>query len=245
MLQTCGTPTRSRRRCCTSTARSCGTSPQGADQRSSRRCCSISRPERGRPAPPAARSASTTTRSCWTAASDPDQDPPERCPRARSSAGRGPAGAVPVERGAERRRGQDRQDYYQIDWPIVTRQRQVGVYAEETCWRSMPPSRWASSPTSPTADNLDALITGVSLAMQEYANRRFVSQSYSVTLDGPGRARASACRTSRSPPSRPSRSTAMAWSARHLAHRPRLRLLRDPGGPARRHHLPRLPERGP
>ena len=23
-----------------------------------------------------------------------------------------------------------RQDYYQIDWPIVTRQRQVGVYAE-------------------------------------------------------------------------------------------------------------------
>jgi hypothetical protein len=24
-----------------------------------------------------------------------------------------------------------RQDYYQIDWPIVTRQRQVGVYAEE------------------------------------------------------------------------------------------------------------------
>ncbi|MGA8757714.1 MAG: hypothetical protein WB611_15525, partial [Stellaceae bacterium] len=26
---------------------------------------------------------------------------------------------------------QTRQDYYQIDWPIVTRQRQVGVYAEE------------------------------------------------------------------------------------------------------------------
>ena len=24
-----------------------------------------------------------------------------------------------------------RQDYYQIDWPVVTRQRQVGVYAEE------------------------------------------------------------------------------------------------------------------
>ena len=24
-----------------------------------------------------------------------------------------------------------RQDYYQIDWPLVTRQRQVGVYAEE------------------------------------------------------------------------------------------------------------------
>ena len=24
-----------------------------------------------------------------------------------------------------------RQDYYQIDWPIVTRQHQVGVYAEE------------------------------------------------------------------------------------------------------------------
>ena len=24
-----------------------------------------------------------------------------------------------------------RQDYYQIDWPIVTRQRQIGVYAEE------------------------------------------------------------------------------------------------------------------
>jgi len=24
-----------------------------------------------------------------------------------------------------------RQDYYQIDWPITTRQRQVGVYAEE------------------------------------------------------------------------------------------------------------------
>src|SRR6266702_4729086 len=24
-----------------------------------------------------------------------------------------------------------RQDYYQIDWPIITRQRQVGVYAEE------------------------------------------------------------------------------------------------------------------
>jgi hypothetical protein len=26
---------------------------------------------------------------------------------------------------------QTRQDYYQIDWPVVTRQRQVGVYAEE------------------------------------------------------------------------------------------------------------------
>jgi hypothetical protein len=25
-----------------------------------------------------------------------------------------------------------RQDYYQIDWPITTRQRQTGVYAEET-----------------------------------------------------------------------------------------------------------------
>ncbi|HZQ41353.1 MAG TPA: hypothetical protein VFA87_11180, partial [Rhizomicrobium sp.] len=25
-----------------------------------------------------------------------------------------------------------RQDYYQIDWPITTRQRQVGVYMEET-----------------------------------------------------------------------------------------------------------------
>jgi hypothetical protein len=25
-----------------------------------------------------------------------------------------------------------RQDYYQLDWPIVTRERQVGVYAEET-----------------------------------------------------------------------------------------------------------------
>jgi hypothetical protein len=24
-----------------------------------------------------------------------------------------------------------RQDYYQIDWPVITRQRQVGVYAEE------------------------------------------------------------------------------------------------------------------
>src|SRR6202034_4092186 len=24
-----------------------------------------------------------------------------------------------------------RQNYYQIDWPVVTRQRQVGVYAEE------------------------------------------------------------------------------------------------------------------
>src|ERR1700716_3630775 len=24
-----------------------------------------------------------------------------------------------------------RQDYYQIDWPVVTRQRQIGVYAEE------------------------------------------------------------------------------------------------------------------
>lgn len=39
--------------------------------------------------------------------------------------------------------------------------------------------------------NLGEIITGVSAAMQSYANRRFVEQEYTATVDGPGGARLS------------------------------------------------------
>lgn len=38
----------------------------------------------------------------------------------------------------------------------------------------------------PAPANLDAIITGVSAVMQSYASRNFISQPYSVTLDGHG-----------------------------------------------------------
>jgi len=44
-----------------------------------------------------------------------------------------------------------RQDYYQIDWPVVTRQRQIGVYAEEVL-AIYAPFAMASSRTSATAE---------------------------------------------------------------------------------------------
>src|ERR1700716_1988647 len=45
-----------------------------------------------------------------------------------------------------------RQDYYQIDWPIVTRQRQVGVYAEEVLAVYAPFAMGPSSATLQTGD---------------------------------------------------------------------------------------------
>src|SRR5439155_25256882 len=44
-----------------------------------------------------------------------------------------------------------RQDYYQIDWPVVTRQVR-SASTPKRCSRSTRPSRWASSPTSPTGN---------------------------------------------------------------------------------------------
>jgi hypothetical protein len=61
----------------------------------------------------------------------PGQDPPEPSARHDPRLGREPAGAVQSNEVPNVAEVKTRQDYYQIDWPITTRQRQVGVYAEE------------------------------------------------------------------------------------------------------------------